>query len=121
MDTKPTHLTIQFDPDRTRAWSTEQRDEVGKWIDGLGLDHLMMPVDAPIIINTAEHTIATRYVAVAEGTKAKKGETPETIPDGQGGVITQPFVTDYKSKNLPEVPSAFHTALTPDTRTALGI
>lgn len=111
MDTKPTRLIIRIDQDRLRDLPDETTEVYADFLRELGLKPGWVAPGAEVIIDTAAHTVTTRYVATPEGTDGRKAN-PETIPDGNGlGVLSVPHTEKYDAKDLPEIPAELRFAL----------
>ncbi len=122
MDTKPTRLAVRFDPDRLRHLPEETSDQHEAFLRDLGLKPGWVAPGAEVVIDTAAHTVTTRYVISAEGTDGRTAN-PESIPDGNGlsGVATVPHTEKYTGKELPEVPNELRFALADNEQRAGSI
>lgn len=120
-DEKPTRLTIRIDPDRLRGLPDTTTEVYADFLRSLGLKPGWVAPGADITIDTAQHTVTTRYVASAEGTDGRTAN-PESIPDGNGlGVLSLPHTEKYDGKALPDIPDALRFALADNEHRAAGI
>jgi hypothetical protein len=119
---KPTRLAIRIDQDRLRGLPDETTEVYSQFLRELGLKPGWVAPGAEIVIDTAEHTVTTRYVVSAEGTDGRTAN-PDTIPDGNGllGVATIAHTEKYDGKDLPEVPPELRFALADNEQRAAGI
>jgi hypothetical protein len=122
MDTKPTRLALRIDQDRLAGLPDETTEVYAQFLRDLGLKPGWVAPGAEIVIDTAEHTVTTRYVVSAEGTDGRTAN-PESIPDGNGlrGVATVPHTEKYDGKDLPEVPPELRFALADNEQRAAGV
>lgn len=108
---KPTRIAFAFDPDRLAGLPAETTDVHEAFLRELGLKPGWVAPGAEIVIDVAEHTLTTRYLASPEGTDGRTAR-PDSIPDGNGlGVLTLPHSQPYDGKELPELPDALRFAL----------
>jgi hypothetical protein len=119
---KPTRLALRIDQDRLRGLPDDTTEVYAQFLRDLGLKPGWVAPGAEIVIDTAEHTVTTRYVVSAEGTDGRTAN-PESIPDGNGlrGVATTPHTEKYDGKDLPEVPPELRFALADNEQRAAGI
>jgi hypothetical protein len=122
MDKQPTRLAIRIDQDRLRGLPETVAESYEKFLRDLGLKPGWVAPGAEVVIDTAAHTVTTRYVIPPEGTDGRTAH-PDTIPDGNGmgGVLTTAHVEKYDAKTLPEIPPELRFALADNEQRTAGI